>query len=277
MLAGQVPRPAGTSKIERAGVRRLVAQREHGRHPPGSVAPVPLFAPWVPVVVVAEALPESGLVVEGQRDAADPLRALPQVQVRDEQPGRAAVLRGQVLAVVARTRSRPGRRAGPPAAGWSCSRRRSARPRSRPPSRRRRRACRGRRPARWCSSFDHLVTQCRSTVTSCVGSARNAAQSQLCTCPVSVVILNSQSSSRTRGVGPADSTGKSAVRYWPGGSSARSERARPVNPGDTIPMWPPPWLVGRSAQKASRLSGMRPANRRKFPAIPCALRQTHAD
>ena len=53
-----------------------------------------------------------------------------------------------------------------------------------------------------------------------------------CTWPVSVVIVSSHWSSGTRGVGPADSTGKSSVRYCPGGRSG-AERRRPENPRDT--------------------------------------------
>jgi hypothetical protein len=35
------------------------------------------------------------------------------------------------------------------------------------------------------------------------------------------------------GVGPADRTGKSTTRYWPGGSAALGRR-RPLNPRDTV-------------------------------------------
>ena len=73
-------------------------------------------------------------------------------------------------------------------------------------------------------------------MTSSAGSAWNAAQSQVCTSPVSVVMRNSHEPVSTRGVGPADSTGKSVTRYWPGGSFSRPDRGRPLNPGDTMPM-----------------------------------------
>src|SRR5215471_18728358 len=82
-----------TSRSRRASPRRS--------RPARSVAPVPLLAPWVPVIVIAEALPEAWLVLQPEGDAADPLGALPQVQVRHEQPGRPAVLRRELLAVVA--------------------------------------------------------------------------------------------------------------------------------------------------------------------------------
>src|SRR5215211_1113760 len=66
-----------------------------------SVAPEPLLLPGVAVVVVAEALPKAGLVGVQQLDPPDPFGALPEVQLRHQQPGRAAVLGLQVLAVVA--------------------------------------------------------------------------------------------------------------------------------------------------------------------------------
>src|SRR4051812_9552913 len=72
-------------------------------HPPGgvpSVAPVALLAPRVAVVVVAERLPEAGLVLRHEDEAAHPLGALPEVQMRDEQARGAAVLRLERLAVV---------------------------------------------------------------------------------------------------------------------------------------------------------------------------------
>src|SRR4051794_5409631 len=82
------------------------------RHPPrgasGTPAPstsacsvtlIPLLPPRVAQVVVAVLLPEAGLVAGHQRELGDPLRALPEVEVRDEQPDRAAVLDGQRLAV----------------------------------------------------------------------------------------------------------------------------------------------------------------------------------
>src|SRR5262249_24539752 len=78
---------------------------------------------------------------------------------------------------------------------------------------------------------------------SSLGSARNAAQSQECTCPVSVVMRSSQESVFTRGGGPADSTGKSVTRYWPGGSFSPG-CLRPWKPGDTIPITPQPPTFG---------------------------------
>src|SRR5207249_10233871 len=107
------PRAAARPGLRRAGggARRARPGTEFARWPspaaPGrpprparSVFPVPLLAPRVSVVVVAEALPETRLVLVDQLEPAHPLRALPQVQVRDEQPRRPAVLGCQRLAVV---------------------------------------------------------------------------------------------------------------------------------------------------------------------------------
>src|SRR5688572_2511534 len=74
-----------------------------------------------------------------------------------------------------------------------------------------------------------------STVTVWAGNAVRVGQDQVCRCPASVVMVNSQVSSGMRGVGPAESTGKSSVRYCPGGSDG-SDRPRPVKPGETIDM-----------------------------------------
>src|SRR5215216_7478371 len=56
---------------------------------------VPLFLPVVAVVVVAVPLPEARLVRAQELAAAEPLRALPEVAVRDDEPERPAVLRRQ--------------------------------------------------------------------------------------------------------------------------------------------------------------------------------------
>src|SRR5207248_9234057 len=57
-----------------------------------SVARVPLLSPRVAVVVVAVGLPEAGLVLLAQLEPAHPFGALPEVEVRDEEPRRPAVL-----------------------------------------------------------------------------------------------------------------------------------------------------------------------------------------
>src|SRR5688500_16695579 len=69
--------------------------------PPPSVAAVAFFEPRVAAVVVAEGLPEPGLVALDESNTADPFGALPEVQVRHHEPCRAAVLRRERVAVVA--------------------------------------------------------------------------------------------------------------------------------------------------------------------------------
>ena len=59
-----------------------------------------------------------------------------------------------------------------------------------------------------------------------------------------MVTVNSQASSGMRGVGPAESTGKSLVRYWPGGSCLLLSRLRPPKP---LVMMPIGALLRRSA------------------------------
>src|SRR5690242_10631567 len=65
----------------------------------GSVTLVALFEPRVAAVVVAVLLPEPRLVVVENAQAGDPLRALPEVEVRHEEARRAAVLGRQWLPV----------------------------------------------------------------------------------------------------------------------------------------------------------------------------------
>src|SRR3954451_4720250 len=71
-----------------------------------------------------------------------------------------------------------------------------------------------------------------STVTASLGSARNSSHAQRLSPSTSPVIVRSQSSREVCGVGPAESTGKSSVTYWPGGtrSLGASSRSRPLKP-----------------------------------------------
>src|ERR1700693_3251730 len=57
-----------------------------------------------------------------------------------------------------------------------------------------------------------------SRVSVSVGSLRNSSHVQFLSLSTSPVIENVQSVSGVRGVGPAERTGKSLTRYWPGGS-----------------------------------------------------------
>src|SRR5918992_337829 len=67
---------------------------------PRSVPRVALLFPGVAVVVVAVGLPEARLVVVAQLESANPLGALPEVEMRNEQPRRSAVLGLERLAAV---------------------------------------------------------------------------------------------------------------------------------------------------------------------------------
>src|SRR5258708_15317500 len=82
------------------------------------------------------------------------------------------------------------------------------------------------------SSFDHLVTQWMSTVISSCGSAWNCSHVQLRGWSISPSMVSIQRSSGMRGVGPAESTGKSLTTCWPGGTRAAltSVRRLPLNP-----------------------------------------------
>src|SRR5271165_1713969 len=72
-----------------------------------SVALEALLAPGIAVVVVAPALPGARLVVDGEGHAGHPGQALPQVQVRHQQPCRAALGRRQLMPIP--TEGQPGR------------------------------------------------------------------------------------------------------------------------------------------------------------------------
>src|SRR6476619_540348 len=98
-------------------------------------------------------------------------------------------------------------------------------------------------PSHDVPSFDHLVTQCMSTVKVSVGNSRNDFQSHFRRTFVPSSITNSQRSSDMCGVGPADKTGKSVVRYCPGGSFTSAALRRPENPREIIPIYTSPYLV----------------------------------
>src|SRR5215475_5767912 len=68
------------------------------------------------------------------------------------------------------------------------------------------------------------------------GKSRNDFQSHRRKTSVPSSIVNSHSSSDTCGVGPADKTGKSVVRYCPGGSFTSAARRRPEKPREMIPI-----------------------------------------
>ena len=81
-------------------------------------------------------------------------------------------------------------------------------------------------PRQVVSSFDHLVTQWMSTVTSSWGRAWNSSQVHEDAFRTAPCTLKLQLVCRVRGVGPAESTGKPFVTYCPGGTRAASAGAR---------------------------------------------------
>src|SRR5207245_7687063 len=70
---------------------------------PLAVPPVALFFPRVTPVVIAIPFPEPRLVARRELDPPKPLRALPGVEPRDDEPRRRAMLRGERLAVRAKS------------------------------------------------------------------------------------------------------------------------------------------------------------------------------
>src|SRR3954465_11598571 len=81
-----------------SGPTRRLTQATRVQDGPGSLREA-FFLPRVGVVVVAVPLPEAKLVVVEELQAADPLAALPEVLLRDEEAGRVAVLQLERLAV----------------------------------------------------------------------------------------------------------------------------------------------------------------------------------
>src|ERR671912_350893 len=85
-------------------------------------------------------------------------------------------------------------------------------------------------PSQSVSSLLHLVTQWMSTATLVRGSAWNSSQDHFARREPPCWSAKLQSSSRVRGVGPADSTGKSAVTCWPGGTRPAAAASAPPPP-----------------------------------------------
>src|SRR3569833_2662826 len=100
-------RSGRTKKLVIPGVcmtRRVIVafcHRTAGATAATSVIGVPLLPPGVAVDVVAAQLPEPGLVARGELQALHPLGRLPEVEVRDQQPRRTAVVGLERRAVVA--------------------------------------------------------------------------------------------------------------------------------------------------------------------------------
>src|SRR5918995_6748687 len=107
-------------------------------------------------------------------------------------------------------------------------------------------------PSQVVSSFDHLVTQWMSLVTSSEGKVRNSSHDHVLGPSTSPSIVKSHSASGVRGVGPAERTGKPSTRYWPGGiwtsPSVRLRLPRKPREMNPPPTNVPPAVVLRRSQ-----------------------------
>src|SRR5580658_10136990 len=91
-------------------------------------------------------------------------------------------------------------------------------------------------PSQDVRSFDQRVTQCKSTVAASLSKLRKDFQSHRRKTFLPSSITNSHLSREISGVGPADKTGKSVVRYCPGGSFTSVGERRPAKPLEMILM-----------------------------------------
>src|SRR5438046_10726623 len=89
-------------------------------------------------------------------------------------------------------------------------------------------------PSQCVPSFDHRVTQCRSTVMFSVGGSRSEFQFHRRKTFDPSSIVNSHLSSAICGVGPAERTGQSVVRYCPGGSFASATLRLPKSTRELV-------------------------------------------
>src|SRR4051794_36539628 len=105
-------------------------------------------------------------------------------------------------------------------------------------------------PVQVVSSFVHFVTQWMSTVNVSWGSAMSSSQVQAGGSSTSPSMRKLQSAVSVRGVGPAESTGKSSTTYWPGGTrvGSTSRRRRPRKPRETKAMAQPNAAASGSAR-----------------------------
>src|SRR5260370_23942833 len=110
-------------------------------------------------------------------------------------------------------------------------------------------------PSHLVSSLVHFVTQLMSVVYVWVGSFRNSCQPQVTGDFTRPSMVNDHRSSGVCGVGPAERTGKSVTKYWPGGrrSSTSAGRPPPRNPPDINPAIP--YLLARTDSPVTRDTG----------------------
>src|SRR5665213_1294032 len=93
---------AGVSSTILATVASCQTSLAPGTASIGSIPREPLLFPGVTVDVVPAQLPEAGFIALRELQRVDPLRGLPEIEMRDEQPGGAAMIWGNWLPLVAR-------------------------------------------------------------------------------------------------------------------------------------------------------------------------------
>src|ERR671921_40842 len=128
-------------------------------------------------------------------------------------------------------------------------------------------------PSHLVPSFDHLVTQWMSFVTSSEGNPLNSSHVHLLGSSISPTMEKSHSSRGVRGVGPAESTGKPSSRYCPGGSAVSWLLRRPLKPLEKNPSaisFPPRSPTCTLAlTKSSRSVVSRPRLSSRPETLPC--------
>src|SRR4051812_7611647 len=94
-LAGEIPSPRRSAVAATANASGVwKSPKATVCLPPSIGSIVPLFGPGIAAHVIAARFPIAGLVLFHERHVAEPLRALPEIEMRHHEPHRAAVLAG---------------------------------------------------------------------------------------------------------------------------------------------------------------------------------------
>src|ERR1051325_8679955 len=125
-------------------------------------------------------------------------------------------------------------------------------------------------PVQVVSSFDHLVTQWMSLVNVSDGRAENSFHVQRRGSSISPSMVKVHWSRLTRGVGPAERTGKSVTRYCPGGTRELDAASRrlPLKPLETNP------ISGRVSRMTRGPNGRRAESRDQLVTTPKGVAPT---
>src|SRR5207249_2297674 len=111
------------------------------------------------------------------------------------------------------------------------------------------------------SSFDRWATQWMSTLNCSEGRALSSSHVQGLGSSISPLTVKVHFARSTRGVGPADRTGKSLTVCWPGGTREllSESRRRPLKPRDMKANDQPPEEPGWFTEKYGGTRPSRPA------------------